>query len=131
MYLISKKLARGLRKFYNSCQLCYVQRLLEIGEEFLQILAGHAHFIAGVLDGAVLELDEFGQLVQRQFIDSVFHILLQDKFHEGNLLFGYFVQDFFVHQADSLSAFHGAFVVSDEFQHIKQVAFFVLGGGAP
>ena len=45
--------------------LRYVQRLLEIGEEFLQILAGHTHFIAGVLDGAVLELNEFGQLIQR------------------------------------------------------------------
>ena len=65
MYLISKKLARGGRKFYNSKQLRYVQRLLEIGEELLQILAGHSHFIAGILDCAVLEFDEFGQLVQR------------------------------------------------------------------
>ena len=53
-------MSRGFDK-----KLRYVQRLLEIGEEFLQILAGHAHFIAGILDGAVLEFDEFGQLVQR------------------------------------------------------------------
>ena len=53
-------MSRGFDK-----KLRYVQRLLEIGEEFLQILAGHAHFIAGTFDGAVLEFDEFGQLVQR------------------------------------------------------------------
>ena len=68
----STKIGKGSKKILHNHwgysyfkSLCYVQRLLEIGEEFLQILAGHAHFIAGILDGAVLELNEFGQLIQR------------------------------------------------------------------
>ena len=101
-----------------------VELVLEVEEEVPDLHGVHAQRLARIADGVILHVDERGQLVHVQFLETVVHLELEDEV--GEILLRLRCRSLHLGTQDvgTALAVEWCSVVGQVTQHVEHVALF-------